>query len=533
MAEFKELGLSENVINALEKKGFTSPTPIQKKAIPILLKGNLDIIGQAQTGTGKTAAFGIPMIETLKEDSKDVQALVLTPTRELAIQVSDEINSLKGNKKLNILPVYGGQSITEQTRKLKRGVDIVVGTPGRILDHLKRGNLKLHNVSYVVLDEADEMLDMGFIDDVEEILRYTNPDKKMLLFSATLPRKIMGLAKKHMRKYEVISVKKEQLTTDMVEQIYYDVRSSDKFEALCRTIDMNNDFYGLVFCKTRADVNDIANKLANRGYKAEGIHGDIVQNQRERILSRFKNKRSNILVATDVAARGIDINNLTHVINYSLPQNPESYVHRIGRTGRAGKKGTAITFVQPDEFRKLKYIKKIAKTDIEKRELPTVEDIIHAKKSSVIENISKIVSSGEVSQEYLDIAKKLLEENNNDAEKVIASLLKYSLNDELNEKKYGKIKHSRNSNVKEVKEGQTRLFIALGKKDGMNPRKLVEYIEDETGVRGRYIDDVAVFENFSYITVSSRDADKIMKTLGRTRRNGKSIVDYAKQRRNY
>ena len=529
MTEFKELGLSENTINALKIKGFTNPTPIQKKAIPILLKGNLDIIGQAQTGTGKTAAFGIPMVETLKENSKDVQAIVLTPTRELAIQVSDEINSLKGKKNLRIIPVYGGQSIVEQTRRLKKGVDIVVGTPGRVLDHLKRGTLKLHNISYFVLDEADEMLDMGFIDDVEEILRYTNPDKKMLLFSATLPRKIMSLAKKYMKKHEIISVKREQLTTNMVEQVYYEVRSSDKFEALCRTIDINKGFYGLVFCKTRADVNDIANKLANRGYYAEGLHGDIAQNQRERILSRFKNKRTNILVATDVAARGIDIDNLTHVINYSLPQNPESYVHRIGRTGRAGKRGTAITFVQPDEFRKLKYIKKIAKTDIEKRELPTVEDIINAKKSELVDDILKIVSSEDYSEEYLDIARKLLEEN--DAEKVVASLLKYTFKDELNEKKYGKIKNPRK--IKEVKDGQTRLFIALGKKDGMNPRKLVEYIENKTNIKGRFIDDVAVFENFSYITVSSRDAEKIMKTLGRIKRNGKSIVDYAKKRKNY
>jgi ATP-dependent RNA helicase DeaD len=339
----------------------------------------------------------------------------------------------------------------------------------------------------------------------------------------------MSLAKKYMRKHEIISVKREQLTTNMVEQVYYEVRSSDKFEALCRTIDINKGFYGLVFCKTRADVNDIANKLANRGYYAEGLHGDIAQNQRERILSRFKNKRTNILVATDVAARGIDIDNLTHVINYSLPQNPESYVHRIGRTGRAGKRGTAITFVQPDEFRKLKYIKKIAKTDIEKRELPTVEDIINAKKSELIDDILKIVSSENYSEEYLDIAKKLLE--GNDAEKVVASLLKYTFKDELNEKKYGKIKTPRK--IKEVKEGQTRLFIALGKKDGMNPRKLVEYIENKTNIKSRFIDDVAVFENFSYITVSSRDAEKIMKTIGRIKRNGKSIVDYAKKRKNY
>ncbi len=523
MTEFKELGLSKNTLNALEKKGFKNPTPIQKKAIPVLLKGDLDIVGQAQTGTGKTAAFGIPMIETLSENSKDVQAIILTPTRELAIQVSDEINSLKGKKNLKIVPIYGGQSIVEQTKKLKKGVDIVVGTPGRILDHLKRGTLKLHNISYFVLDEADEMLDMGFIEDVEEILRYTNPNKKMLLFSATLPRKIMSLAKRYMRKHEIITVKKEQLTTNMVEQVYYEVRTSDKFEALCRTIDINKGFYGLVFCKTRADVNEIANKLSNRGYYAEGLHGDIAQNQRERILSRFKNKRTNILVATDVAARGIDIDNLTHVINYSLPQNPESYIHRIGRTGRAGKKGTAITFVQPDEFRKLKYIKKIAKTDIEKRDLPTVEDIISTKKSELLDDILKIVRSEDLDKEYIDIAKKLLEKNK--AEKVVAALLKYIFKDELNKNKYGKLKLAKKP---KLKEGQVRLFIALGKKDGMTPRKLVEYIEDKTGVRSRYIDNVSVFENFSYITVSSRDAEKIIRILGKIKRNKKPLVDYAK-----
>ncbi|MBW9221753.1 DEAD/DEAH box helicase [Methanothermococcus sp. SCGC AD-155-C09] len=462
MEEFRNLGLSENMINALKRKGFKDPTPIQKKIIPIILNEEMDVIGQAQTGTGKTAAFGIPMIERIEENSKKVQGIVLTPTRELALQVADEINSLKGNKKINVLPIYGGQPIFEQIKKLRKGVDIVVGTPGRILDLLKRGDLKLGNVSYVVLDEADEMLDMGFIDDIEEILRHTNPNKRMLLFSATLPNKIMKLAKKYMGRYKVISVGEgnNQLTTNNVEQYHYSVRSSEKFEVLRRVID-NNDFYGLVFCKTRADVNELTNKLIDKGYNAQGIHGDIAQNQRERILSKFKNKKSNILVATDVAARGIDINNLTHVINYSLPQNPESYVHRIGRTGRAGKKGVAITFVQPDEFRKLKYIEKIAKTNIKRKEPPTIDEIIEGKKHSVIKKVLDIMESKDYSEDHLQLANRLLEESNcGDAKEVIASLLKYIFNNEFKNEGnvYNKTKKRHDSTKKFNNDRNNRTF---------------------------------------------------------------------------
>lgn len=439
LSEFRALGLSENVLNALERKGFKKPTPIQEKTIPLLLNGELDVVGQAQTGTGKTAAFGIPLIENIDDKSRTVQAIILTPTRELAIQVSEEINSLKGNKRLNILPIYGGQSIGEQIRMLKRGVHIVIGTPGRVLDHLSRGTLRLENISYAVLDEADEMLNMGFIEDIEEILRNTNPDKRMLLFSATMPKRILTLAKRYMGKYELVSVKKEQLTTNLTEQLYFEVSPLDKFEALCRIINIEKEFYGIVFCRTKLDVENVANKLMERGYNSEALHGDISQSQRERILKKFKRQRINILVATDVAARGIDVNNLTHVINYALPQDPESYVHRIGRTGRAGNQGTAITFIEPGEYRKLSYIKKIAKANIKKGQLPQIDDVISAKKSKIKNEIENIIESGDYT-EYIKLAQDLLKVS--DTEKVLAALLRYSFQDELNKEKYNEIKES-------------------------------------------------------------------------------------------
>ncbi len=391
----------------------------------------MDVVGQAQTGTGKTAAFAIPLVEKL-EEAGFVQALVLVPTRELAVQVSEEINSLKGDKKLRVVPIYGGHSMELQLRWLREGVDIVVGTPGRILDHVKRKSLKLGSVSHLILDEADEMLNMGFIEDVEEILNSVATEKRMLLFSATMPERILDIAKNYMRHYELITLK-QQLTTDLTDQIYFEISSSDKFKALCRIIDVEKEFYGLVFCRTKLDVENVANKLMEMGYKAKALHGDISQNQRERILNKFRNKRINVLVATDVAARGIDINNLTHVINYSLPYDPESYVHRIGRTGRAGKEGTAITFVTPEDQRRLHFIKRIAKTNIRREKLPEMEDVIKAKLTRIKREIEDIIESGS-HQDYIKMAKELLEEN--EAEKVLAALLNRSFKDELNKRKY-------------------------------------------------------------------------------------------------
>ena len=312
-----------------------------------------------------------------------MRAIVLAPTRELAIQVAEEINSFACGRKLKIVPVYGGQSIELQIRQLKKGVDIVVGTPGRVLDLIDRKILKLDKIEYFILDEADEMLNMGFIEDIEKILEsFTNNDKRMLFFSATMPKEILKIAENHMRKdYEILKVETKELTTNLTDQIYFEVKQKDKFEALCRIIDLEPDFYGIVFCRTKNDVNELAGKLNDRGYDAGELHGDITQNHREVTLNRFKARKLNILVATDVAARGIDVNDLTHVVNYAIPQEAESYVHRIGRTGRAGKEGTAITFMTPSEYKKLLQIKRITKTDIRKEKLPEIKDVITFKKT--------------------------------------------------------------------------------------------------------------------------------------------------------
>lgn len=521
LEKFRTLGLSENTLQALEKKGFEEPTPIQQKTIPILLRGEVDIIGQAQTGTGKTAAFGLPILERIPEKSKTVQTLILVPTRELAIQVSEELNSFKGDKILQIVPIYGGQSMEEQLRRLRKGIDVVVGTPGRILDHLRRKSLRLGNISYLVLDEADEMLNMGFIDDVEEIIKNTNAEKRMLLFSATMPAKIINIAEKYMRNYEMIGVKKEQLTTNLTDQIYFEVASADKFDALCRIIDIEHELYGLIFCRTKIDVDNLSNKLIERGYDAEALHGDISQNQREIILNKFRKQRINILVATDVAARGIDIQNLTHVINYSLPQDPESYIHRIGRTGRAGKEGTAITFVTRDEYRRLIMIKKIAKTDIRKEKLPRIEDVIHQKKSRIKAEIFQIITSEDMNG-YVELAQEMLKEN--DAAKVLAALLKHTFQDELDESNYNEIR-----DVSIDRKGTTRLFVALGKIDGMTPKKLVTFFKQQAKVHSEKIRDIQIFDKFSFVTVPFEEAEIMLNIFKKNMGGKRPIVERAKK----
>ncbi|MGM0641245.1 MAG: DEAD/DEAH box helicase [Thermotogota bacterium] len=524
MIKFEELGLSKETLSALKKKGFEEPTPIQEKTIPILMNKDKDVIGQAQTGTGKTAAFGIPIIEDLEHSkNRDVQALILAPTRELAVQVAEEINSLKGRRKLFVLPVYGGASIDHQIRGLKRGADIVVGTPGRVIDHINRGTLKLNNLKYMILDEADEMLNMGFIEDVERILAETNQNKKMLLFSATMPRKILNLAKRFMKNYEVVSVKEERMTTDLTDQIYFEVRNSDKFESLCRIIDVEDEFYGLVFCRTKVNVENVANKLIDRGYSAEALHGDISQYQRERILRKFKTQNINILVATDVAARGIDINNLTHVINYSLPQNPESYVHRIGRTGRAGQEGTAITFVTPEEYRKLAFIKRYAQTNIRKEKIPEIKDIIQIKKQRIQDELKEIVAKNDY-EEYMELAKEMIKETS--PEEAVASLIKLSFSNELSEEGYNEIRE-----VNIDKSGKTRLFVALGREKGYDPKKLAEYIQKETKVDQKKIRDIKIMDNFSFVTVPFEEAEIILGTFQKQKRGRKSLVEKAKPRK--
>ena len=523
--KFSDFGLSERVLAAINRKGFEEPTPIQALTIPVMLRDDTNIIAQAQTGTGKTAAFALPLLDMINPKSNAVQALVLTPTRELAIQVSEEIASLRGDTDIRTIPIYGGQSIDQQLRRLKKGVHIVVGTPGRIIDHLNRRTLKLGGIEHLVLDEADEMLNMGFIDDMEEIMKHTNQQKHTLLFSATMPGRIKTLAEKYMDGYELLKVENERLTTNLTEQIYFEVRSSERFEALCRIVDIENDFYGLVFCRTKNDVDTVASRLSERGYDAEAIHGAISQAQREKTLEKFKKQRANILVATDVAARGIDVNNLTHVINYSLPHDPESYVHRIGRTGRAGNQGTAITFITPSEYKKLMYIQKFAKTDIKKSRVPRISDIIDAKKKKIRDDLDAALS-GDIDSIYHNWAKQMLDGNN--ATEILAAVLNYCFEDELNPTAYGDIRggNGRDNNRMEG-EGKTRLFVALGKKDGFSAKKLIRLITDKAKIKPRQIRDIQVMDTFSFVTVPFEKAERIVRNF---KGNGKKpLVTHAKK----
>ncbi|ANQ53680.1 RNA helicase [Thermosipho sp. 1063] len=512
---FEDFNLSEKTLRAIYEKGFETPTPVQEKVIPILLKKEKNLIVQAKTGTGKTAAFGIPLIELL-ENKGYVQAIILTPTRELALQVSEEINSLK-RKRLKILPIYGGQSIKRQIDHLKRGVDIVVGTPGRILDHLERKTIDLSKVEYFILDEADEMLDMGFIDDVEKILKNTNGEKFFLMFSATIPKRIIDLAKKYIKNYEVIKILDKQLTTNLTEQIYIELNESDKFEALCRIIDVEDDFYGMVFCRTKVEVDTVSSKLIERGYDAEALHGDFSQYQRERVLKKFKEKKINILVATDVAARGIDITGLSHVINYSIPLNPEHYVHRIGRTGRAGKEGIAITFVTPKEYRQLFRIKKFSKAKIKEGKIPSVEQIIKARSEKIKKDI--LNHNKNIQKVYYNLADELLEKA--EPREVVAKLLSTAFKS-LNPENYKKV--SPTSKAKEV----VRLFIAKGKQAGLTKKDLVKFIVEKTNINPKVISDVLVLDKFSFITVPYKEAEIILSIF--KKRGRRSLISKAKER---
>lgn len=523
MKSFKDLGLSETTLEILRKRGFEVPTSIQERVIPIVLTESCDIVGQAQTGTGKTAAFGLPILEQIKERAGVVQVLVLTPTRELAIQVAEEIYSLKGGKKLSIVPIYGGQAISLQLRSLKKGIDIVVGTPGRILDHLRRRTLKLKDISYLVLDEADEMLNMGFLEDVQKIMAETGPDKRTMLFSATMPSEIMQIAKKYMGQYRLFKVSHGQLTVSRTDQIYFEVSAGDKFEALCRIVDIEEDFYGLIFCRTKVDVDNVANRLIERGYDADALHGDMSQALRGKILGKFKKQTINVLVATDVASRGIDVQNLTHVINYSLPQDPESYVHRIGRTGRAGKEGNAITFITPAEYRKLQFIKRKAQTDIRKAKLPRVEDVIRAKKLRIKSRLSDIVKT-ELKDEYRQMSKELLGKNN--PEDILAAILQDSFGSELDEKKYSEI----GSQVIDLK-GKTRLFVRQGKGDGLTINKLIDIIKNKCNIDGGKIQDIQIFDKFSFISLPFNEAEKVLAYFGRTKGMSRLVIVKAKKKR--
>ncbi|OAS86195.1 MULTISPECIES: DEAD/DEAH box helicase [Metabacillus] len=418
---FQELGLSSALMQSISKMGFEEPSPIQAQTIPLGLQ-NKDVIGQAQTGTGKTAAFGVPLIEKIDMKNESIQAVVVAPTRELAIQVSEELYKIGYHKRSRVLPIYGGQDINRQIRSLKKNPHIIVGTPGRLLDHINRKTIRLNAVHTIVLDEADEMLNMGFIEDIESILSNVPSERQTLLFSATMPDPIRRIAEKFMKDPELVKVKAKEMTVPNITQYYLETHERKKFDVLTRLLDIQSPELAIVFGRTKRRVDELSEALTLRGYTAEGIHGDLTQAKRMSTLRKFKEGTIEVLVATDVAARGLDISGVTHVYNFDVPQDPESYVHRIGRTGRAGKTGMAMTFVTPREMDIVKNIERTTKSKMERMKPPTVDEAIESQQQMTVEKIRSIVESDNLAF-YKRTAEELLEEF--DAQVVVAAAIKY------------------------------------------------------------------------------------------------------------
>lgn len=558
---FEDLGLDELALAAVAKKGFKTPSPIQVLAIPRLLNGDSNMIAKARTGTGKTAAFGLPLIQKVRSESEYVRALILEPTRELAVQTCTEMQSFTTDKFPRTAVVYGGASMGLQIKDLRRGAEIVVGTPGRIKDHIERGTLNIEKIDYFILDEGDEMLDMGFIDDIEAIFAKANPLSRILLFSATMPAPILKIAQKFMGDYEIIEeggITEEPL---LIDQKYWVVRENEKIEALVRLIDMASDFYGLVFTQTKSDADMVSRLLDERGYEAAALHGDIPQSQREKILARFRIKKTRILVATDVAARGIDISGLSHVVNYSLPFDGATYVHRIGRTGRAGTSGCAVTFVRPEERRKLRFLQqavaRASKGEMKEDTIPSIEAVLKVKRERMftemkvalglenpdfaeksetnetcekLENACGSVLEGENAVENSEESRADFAESENAAEKklvpvspvfeamaaelcdrlnpqeVLAAVLERTYGKALDKSHYGKIsavksgrdgRDGRSSNASD----QLRLYVQLGRRDGYNPRSIAEFFSSLLNIPGRMVDRIEMSSNFSLVSL--------------------------------
>ncbi|SDF76219.1 DEAD/DEAH box helicase [Sporolituus thermophilus] len=512
---FGNIQLSRKVLAAITEMGFEEPSPIQSQTIPLVLAGH-DVIGQAQTGTGKTAAFGIPIVERIT-DHRHIQALVLTPTRELAIQVAEEITKIGKFKKVKTLPIYGGQSIERQIRALRSGgVQVVIGTPGRLLDHIRRNTIKLGLVKTLVLDEADEMLDMGFIEDIESILQHLPAeDRQTLLFSATMPAPILRLADKYMRDAITVTISKEQLTVPLIDQYYYEAR--DKLEALCRVLDVEVNGTLIIFCRTKKGVDELVASLQARGYMADGLHGDLSQAQRDRVMKKFREGKLEILVATDVAARGLDIEHVTHVINYDIPQDPESYVHRIGRTGRAGKKGIAITFIEPREYRQLKLIERTIKTRIVRKQLPSPADVVERYREVIKSQVIATIEQANF-QEYSSIVQELA--GSYEVLDIAAAALKL-FQEGFKEKQQVDDKSVFSNTGAE--EGMVRLFINVGRAQKIRPEDIVRTIAEEADIPGHIIGVINIYEKFTFVEVPEDVAERVLSVMHRNTIKGYRI----------
>lgn len=512
---FNELNLSKKVLKIVSELGFEEPTPIQKMSIPLILEGK-NVLAQAPTGTGKTLAFGLPLMEMVNR-KKFPNALILVPTRELCIQVAQELNRVGLKLGILSLPVYGGQSIENQIKALKKGVQIVVGTPGRLIDHIERRTMKLSDVSFVILDEADEMLDMGFEEDIERILSHVSGESQRLLFSATIPNPILSIANKYIKNYERISLSRENIVVPNIKQIFYEVKENDKLDVLTKILDLEGGDLILIFCHTKKETDEVAYALKSRGYLAEPLHGDYSQAQREKVMEKFRKKKINIMVATDVAARGIDVSDVSHVINFSIPQNPENYIHRIGRTGRAGKEGIAITLVTPREYKRIQEIERLTKSKIKRSPTPEPAELVEVKKNSFFARLNNIKTKNakEIVKLRNDFAAQF--SKNDLLDLLIASFMIYAgMDTDTSEKKDAGIK---------------RLFVTIGKKDGILPKDIFKTLVENAEIRGEDIGRINIHDRFTFVEVKEDAAEKVITALDSIVVKGKSAkVMHAKEK---
>ena len=514
--KFSEIKLNKNIQKSLKELNFEEATPVQEKAIPFLLENNQDLISLAQTGTGKTAAFGLPIINKVDVKKKRPQSIILCPTRELCLQISKDLKLFASNSKdLRITPIYGGSDIRKQMRELKMGSHIVVGTPGRVLDLLKRKNLELNKIESVVLDEADEMLNMGFKEDIDSILEGTNSKKQILLFSATMPKEVLKISKNYMNKPKKIEVDSTNEGVKDLEHNYYLVMNlKDKYQVLRRICDINPNVYGIVFCRTRRECKEISNKLVQDGYNADSLNGDLSQPQRDQVMNRFREKHIQLLVATDVAARGLDVNDLSHVINYNLPDENQIYIHRSGRTGRAGKKGISIIISSNRDRRKIKSLEKTINKDIIKKEIPKGKEICEAQLMNLIDRIVNSEVNKDIEKFIPSILDKISHLNREDLLKQLVSLeFSRFLSFYNNVSDINTVERKRNSDSRKAEKGFSRFFINLGKKHNLRPQNLIGIINDYTKNKDISIGKIDIMQGFSFFEVATNYEKEILSNL--------------------
>jgi Superfamily II DNA and RNA helicases len=537
--QFSELNCSREILRAVEDMGFEETTPIQAMAIPVAFAGK-DLVGQAQTGTGKTAAFAIPMLEKIDLSSKNVQALVLCPTRELAVQISEEVNRIgKYMKGLHILPIFGGQDIERQIRGLRSGAQVIIGTPGRVLDHLRRRTLKLGNLQMLILDEADEMLNMGFREDIELVMNEVDHEIQTLLFSATMPKEILNIINKYQRNPEILKVTHTELTTPNIKQVYLEMKDRDKMEILTRLIDIYNYKLSIVFCNTKKRVDEVTDMLQARGYMCDKIHGDMKQTLRMNVINKFKRGDIEILIATDVAARGLDIDSVEAVFNYDMPSHEEYYVHRIGRTGRAGKEGISFTFITSRDFHLLRSIMRYTKSDIKPHPVPKISDLEAMKRELFLTKIKERIETG-VDRKYIEIIEEFTDASYT-ATEVAAALFQMELEME-NVKEIDSVDNSkmasrdrndrgdrnggdraRSGKPKRTSQGMVRMHINVGNNNNVKPRDIVGAIANEAGIEGRLIGSVDIYDSFTFVEIPESQAQRVMERMDKRMIKGKPI----------